>query len=371
MRRPHASLSTSGAAAWALAACLIALACCTAPPAAAPSESAGADIAEPGAPAIEMPGPARGRREQAAALNAECERCHAPEAREWRASLHREADLVPAYRRAFAIEPMPFCRSCHAPEANPEEPESDAVAAIGVGCVTCHVTGSAVLAAPLRNPASPALSPHPIVRDARFAGDGACAGCHEFGFPSTPGRETRDKMQWTMTEHARSAAADVPCAGCHMPLERGRRSHTFAASRDPAMLARAAHITAERDGPSSVRITLAPAEAGHAFPTGDLFRRIEVLAQIDGPDHMVLGSDVQYLGRHFERRGAGSGRRLVRDDRLFGAPVTVTLSLGPDAAGRPIAYRVAYQRIEHPVGTGDEAAVLEGETVLAQGILHP
>lgn len=319
-----------------------------------------------------MPGPARARGESAVAQSLECERCHDEIAREHRASLHHRADVEPAYRRAFALEPLPFCRGCHAPEASPIEPESETLAELGVGCVTCHWTGAAVLAAPHPSETSPrAQAPHPVIYDARFATGDACASCHEFSFPSRPGSAPHDKMQWTVTEHERSAARDVPCADCHMPRTAGRRSHLFAASRDPAMLANAARVTASRKGPSTIEITLTPTARGHAFPTGDLFRRIEVLAQIDGPDHMVLGADTHYLGRRWSLSGQGQGRHLLSDNRLFGDPVTVLLHLGPEAETRPIVYRVAYQRVAHPNGTDDEQAVLEGETVLGQGILAP
>lgn len=358
------------------------------PPSPAPAPAAQSGAASPPAASLAMPGPARGRLEQAVIENEACERCHAEQAREWRASLHRRADLEPSYRRAFAIEPMPFCRGCHAPEAVPDEPESDAVAAIGVGCVTCHVTNAGVLAAPFRGPGAPPPAPHAITRDARFAGDAACASCHEFGFPGTPGKEPPEKMQWTVTEHARGAAAATSCAGCHMPsaprlpLEgaahtsegpaaRGGRSHLFAASRDPAMLASAVRIAAERIDATRVRVVLSPGGAGHAFPTGDLFRRIEVLAEAEGPDHMSLGSDVHYLGRHFDLRAHSAGRRLVRDDRVHGEPVTVVLDVGAAGASRPIAYRVAYQRVDHPNGTDARDAAVDGEVVLAQGLLPP
>ena len=323
-------------------------------------------------PPLDMPGPARAREEQAVTANAACEACHPAEAAEWRRSLHRTADLEPSYRRAFAVEPLPFCRGCHAPEADPDAPESEAVAALGVGCVTCHVTNGDVLAAPWTGPGAPPPAPHPVARDARFATDAACARCHEFGFPGTLGRDPGEKMQWTVTEHARSGAAATACAGCHMPRHAaGRRSHTFAASRDPAVLAAAVHIEARRVDAGRVSVVLSPKGAGHAFPTGDLFRRIEVLAEVQGPDHMVLASAVRFLGRHFEPRSHGAGRRLLRDDRVHTEPVAVLLELTEAAATWPIAYRVAYQRVDHPNGPDEEAATVDGEVVLAQGVLPP
>ena len=339
---------------------------------AAPAPPTAEGPARADTPAPEMPGPARARNQEAVIANGACEACHLAEAAEWRASLHHTADVEPSYRRAFAIEPLPFCRGCHAPEASPEEPETEAVAALGVGCVTCHVTNGAVLAAPWKGASAPPPAPHAITRDARFASDDACARCHEFGFPGTLGREPHEKMQWTVTEHARGPSAGTACAGCHMPIGAGgRRGHTFAASRDPAVLARAVGITIERLAAGRVRVVLSPRDAGHAFPTGDLFRRVEVLAQAAGPDHLVLASDVRYLGRHFEPRGHSAGRRLLRDDRVYTEPVTVELDVSAGGAGRPIAVRVAYQRVDHPNGTDEQEAAVDGEIVLAETVLPP
>jgi hypothetical protein len=234
------------------------------------------------------------------------------------------------------------------------------------------VTSGAVLAAPWSGAGEPPRAPHAIARDARFAGDLACARCHEFAFPASRGAEERDKMQATITEHARSSASGVACAGCHMrAAPSGRRSHVFAASRDPSALAAAVRIAASREGASRVRVVLSPSGAGHAFPTGDLFRRVEVLAEIDGPDHVSLGRDVRYLARHFDLKTKTAGRRLVRDDRVRDRPVEVELDLGAAAAGRPIAYRVAYQRVDHPNGIDEEDAQVDGEIVLAEGVFTP
>lgn len=322
-----------------------------------------------GAPAA-MPGPARGRKADAVRENAACVGCHAAAATEWRASLHARANVEPTYRRAFAIEPLPFCRGCHAPEADPFEPESADVSALGVACVTCHVTDGGVLAAPRTDGHDDARAPHAITRDARFASRAACASCHEFAFPTALARPTRsagDMMQTTAIEHAASPAASTSCAECHMPRDGGRaRSHAFVASRDAATVKRAVAVRATRTGPSTARIELTPRAPGHAFPTGDLFRRVEVLAEATGPDTMVLGREARYLTRHFEPRRSGQGQRLLRDDRVMFETVHVDLDVGVAA---PISWRVAYQRVEHPSGADDGDAALDGEIVLGEGVL--
>lgn len=333
-----------------------------------------------------MPGPRRRRGEAAVAQNAACEGCHEDVAREWRGSLHQRSNIEPAYQRSFAIEPMRFCQGCHAPESDLDaDPPAD-VSALGVGCVTCHVTPEGILAAPPASGANSAPSrapaPHPVVRDPRFSSGDACASCHEFPFPDAGVRGSIELMQSTHAEHARSPFAETSCAGCHMPAVsdgggRARRSHAFAASRDPAILKGSVRVEAQRTGPTTVRITITPQGVGHALPTGDLFRRIEVLAEGLGPDNLVKGRAARYLTRHFrvERRSPGVALRILeRDDRvgLSGdAPTVIDLDAGELAAGAPIAWSVTYQRVEHPRSVGEDDAVIEGEIPIAQGIEPP
>lgn len=352
----------------ALAATVLALAACRpAPPLATDPTPA---------VAIPMPGPARARGESAAVANAACESCHLDIAAEWRASLHRHAQTEPTYQRAFAIEPLPFCQGCHAPEADPTGPVSPALADLGVGCVTCHDTGAGILAAPAFSaPASaPSRAPHPVARDARFASNGGCAGCHEFRFPGVRDTLTPapgELMQSTAREHAASAHAATSCASCHMPLagdpRRPHRSHAFGASRDPALIRSAVRVTATRPAPHRLRLELTPTGLGHAFPTGDLFRRLEIVADVVGPDAMLLGTASRYLTRHFE----GPRRQLRADDRVglaAASPSIIELDLGAAAEHRPIAWRVAYQRVAHPRSVDERDALVDGEIEIAQGI---
>ncbi|AKT40999.1 uncharacterized protein CMC5_051560 [Chondromyces crocatus] len=339
-----------------------------------------------GAVGTRMPTPARARGAVAVAVNQGCEGCHEGEARAWRASLHHRANTEPAYQRAFALEPLPFCRGCHAPEGVPTEEAPEAVGKLGVGCVTCHVTGDApgmlargarlaelpVLAAPWRGASAPPAAPHGVVRDARFGGAEACAGCHEFAFPTAPGRRLSELMQSTISEHRASASAGQSCAGCHMPEgPDGRRRHAFVGSRDEGFVRSAVQVSARRVSATGVEVTLSPANSGHAFPTGDLFRRLSVSAEALGPDEMVLGGAERFLARHFELRAGQSGRRLVSDDRVHGTPVVVALDVGDAGVGREIGWQVTYQRVAHPNGVEARAASVEGEVRVASGRLAP
>jgi hypothetical protein len=323
---------------------------------------------------VAMPGPARAgvAAPGSARENAECEGCHPREAAEWRTSLHRNAYTSPAFARALRAEPLSFCRGCHAPEAPVDRAPDGEEAAVGVACVTCHGAGDRVLAAPS---AAPSRAPHGVVRDAAFASDAACAGCHEFAFPD---RRPRGEplMQRTVAEHAHSPAATTPCAGCHMPRidESGGRSHLFAASRDAALVRSAVVVTARRRSSSAVAIAVTATPAvGHAMPTGDLFRRIEVVASMDKGGAAITRRT--YLARHFRAGSAphvGPSAALeweTGDDRPGARGArdrVVVIDFGNAGRDRPIRYRVTYERAENP-GPTEETTPVEGRIVLAEG----
>jgi hypothetical protein len=317
--------------------------------------------------ALTMPSPAtnayeRGDREK---LDASCKQCHAAAARDHEASLHRASFTDASFQRGYVAEPQAFCRSCHAPESRPNA-EPDAFARDrGVTCVTCHVpkSGGAVLAGPRARP-SGVSAPHEIARVPDL-GTRACASCHEFAFPGAEQMGERGLMQSTMTEHARALGdlAARACADCHMRRgDDARASHGFAASRDPAALARAIDVVAARGADGRLVFTLTSREIGHAFPTGDLFRRLVLRVKTR---HTVIE---QPFGRTFRAErtpDARSVRRCTSDTRIEGSR---TLELPIDAS-EPVSWELVYQRV-----TGVEQAPpfrvdVEAETRLHAGVL--
>ena len=261
--------------------------------------------------------------------NAACEGCHRDIADEWRQSLHHTSFSDSDFQRSFALEPSAFCHDCHAPE------RGAAGEAMGVGCITCHVpSGSVPLAAPAKDTESDAGAPHAALRLDAFATQAACASCHEFLFPDAQLRSSPLAMQRTVSE---AAGRGERCASCHMSKRGGHADHRFAASRDPGMVKSAVTVTALRVAPTVVEITLTPAREGHAFPTGDLFRRVRVTA----------GASERFLTRHYVTRQERPGimlRTEVSDDRVLGTPRVVRLEV-PQAVTR---VRVVYERAEGP-----------------------
>ncbi|MEM6993212.1 MAG: multiheme c-type cytochrome, partial [Myxococcota bacterium] len=297
-------------------------------------------------------------------IHAACVDCHPEAASTWQGSLHHRSFSDSDFASAFAAEPRAVCRSCHAPEADPTlGVTAGALTDLGVACVTCHVARSP--GGNGRRTARPTRG-HPPLRSPELATASACASCHQFVFPDDPSRA----MQATIDEHVQSPAADVPCIDCHMPRRpelAGARDHGFAASRDPAMLRSAVEVTAERVAAEGVTIELTPASIGHAFPTGDLYRRVVVTAEAFDGARQVAG-DFAILGRQFD-----AGHRVEQDTRLGAggdyAPRRIELGL-PGAAGLSVRWSVSYERLDLPQHS-DRAQEPFGSIELYRGWLPP
>jgi hypothetical protein len=329
-----------------------------------------------------MPTPARGPRGQSNRLdrNDECVACHADVASEWTHSLHQRAFEDPMFQAAIERERHPgFCRSCHAPEADPMREPTAREAAAGVACVSCHLTGGdpAVLAGP--NPQADDDDrevPHALRRTAAFASPDACGGCHEFWFPSNGRAGHALKMQRTISEHARSDHADVSCQGCHMPPARSggavHHDHGFAVAGQPNMLRAAVTIVATRPEPGRVVIELSPRMVGHAFPTGDLFRRLSV--DVHSDDSGPSWSAQRVLGRHFgvQRVGDGQVIRVEHDDDrvgVGGGPTIVTFTLPPELHDSAITWELVHERALDASSGADQHAQIWDRTTFARGKL--
>lgn len=288
-------------------------------------------------PAPSMPHPPPLLRARAAD-NAACEGCHTGIAAEWRQSLHRTSFTDADFQRGLTRDPDPFCRGCHAPESDPK---------LGVACVTCHVTNADVLATP---GSSSSTAPHALTRTPEFATNAACAKCHEFDFPDANLRNKPLAMQRTISEHR--GRSDT-CATCHMTKKDGHADHRFAASRDDAFVKSAVTIRARRVGPDRIEVVLEPALVGHAFPTGDLFRRVRVSA----------GRENRFLARHYANRQEVPGvlvRSEISDDRVQGGDRIVEMKVPAEKT----RVRVVYERAEGPSATTSSSATVAGSIEL-------
>ncbi|MFO0683256.1 MAG: multiheme c-type cytochrome [Sandaracinus sp.] len=204
-----------------------------------------------------------------------CARCHEDAAAEHAASMHASAFDDPLFQREWGAalgdgERSPRCVACHAPLARDA---SDPRAHEGVGCASCHVREGRI-----ESVHASGRAPHEtrVVAEDVLTTD-RCAPCHEFAFPSR--HDHPEAMQRTVSEW-RSGGAIASCAGCHMPDRargvRAGRSHDVLGGRDPALTAEALdlRVTARLEGRATIVEARLVTRAGHAVPTGDLYRRV-------------------------------------------------------------------------------------------------
>lgn len=323
----------------------------------------------------------------------ECEGCHVTEAREWQGSQHRQSWTSALFQDAYRIEPMPECRNCHQPLTAGEKPTAaiKQLRSEGITCTVCHVRDGSILA-----PQRSGRAPHAVVEAPVMVESAFCGGCHQFNFPDRrPERhdnivyQTSEPMQDTLGEWQRlraKGAMPQTCQDCHMPPVNGaatagsprHRSHRFAGGYDQATLQRAVAVAVEiapaAPAPGSALaelvVHLAAQEAGHAVPTGDLYRSIVIEARpLDEAGKPVGAPQEQRLQRHFIStvESDESGRPRVRkrqseDDRLMpGQPQELRFRL--PAAARLVQYRISLSRLP----PGAKASIATSISLIAEG----
>lgn len=305
---------------------------------------------------------------------ARCAGCHPEAAATWHGSRHHSAFTNDAFARAWRDEPEQFCRDCHAPRAPIVEANGQDAAAMlaaterGIGCLDCHGVGDTLVTGA---GTSTRDVPHSLVRADDF-GTQSCARCHEFAFPEYSRRPDGTMMQTTMTEHRASAYADRSCASCHMPAgDDGHHDHSLGSSRTGQHLRDALAVVATREA-NTLIVTIEPRGIGHAFPTGDLFRRLTVHAELRD-DVGLLGTHTRYLARHFApyRRDDGTLDPAfhwpVPDDRIVG-PVTLRLAVKTEAKGE-LRWWVDYERVASRDEVAPTDSSIESTVRVAEGTL--
>jgi len=317
----------------------------------------------------------------------ECVQCHSDIAAEWRSSLHRQSWEDPVFQSAYSVEPLAFCRGCHAPTSNPKKTPTVAAGRNGVDCVTCHVQQGGIVG----SGEHAASAAHPVFADARLSTEAACGGCHQFNFPPISKQVVPQAMQNTLAEHEQSRFSDTPCQSCHMPVvETGGASHhrhDFSVLGNAAMIRSAAKVRASLTGANQVEVVVVADGVGHAFPTGDMFRRLEVRAEVrDSGGRTTNTLRPVILARRFadkprQAAGAGGGfqRVQVGDDRVappgFGEPRRVTFAIPGSPSAERVHYQVVYQRMSAPMASAfrvdralDEIVLAEGDVALAANL---
>jgi hypothetical protein len=119
-------------------------------------------------------------------------------------------------------------------------------------------------------------------------------------------------------------------------------------------------VSATRDaGGVTLTLVLAADKIGHAFPTGDLYRSLEVTAAVAGHvrTRALLGRVYRVVEGKDASGKAVSVRRETRDDRVPpSGSRTVTLLLHA-AAGETIEWAIAHLRTPPAIAAMDGVAV--------------
>lgn len=264
-----------------------------------------------------------------------CLECHAPIAAEWRQSYHFQSLTGRSWKDVRELGYMKLfdparkkCVHCHAPanvldlagsrsagageeplgvECTPSllrEPVGVIPAAraddaeLGVDCTACHVSERGISGAG-RHP----TAEHETIADPRFesaarTAETLCRSCHQATVAA-----------WRKTA---LAAAGTTCLDCHMPATsapsvvggpaRARRSHTFVADKDPAMLTKAVNAVLAVTADRRARLRIVNDRVGHYLPSGGNWLFVDFTA------HDAAGRELKT-----ERVGIGRDEALLLD----------------------------------------------------------
>ena len=288
-----------------------------------------------------------------------CAGCHSERAAEWGSSRHAVAFTNTAFQVSWSRTESPWCEACHADSSRPH----------GIGCASCHSGGDSLVA---DAPSLLARLAHPIRHSEALTDERACERCHQFSLPS-PGALTSgvDPMpfaetpsQDTVGEWRRSSAQQrgSTCVSCHDP-------HAAEGAHDREFMREAISVEAHYDG-VNVTATVRAEGVGHAVPTGDPFRRIELAICGPAPCEVPLAS--VFLER--TRRAEGTDWVVVSDTRIP-APVgdqraserTFVLTPGvplPPGARFRLVYRYPEPVLEQSLSRDDRYFVIDQGTLV-------
>ena len=138
-----------------------------------------------------------------------------------------------------------------------------------------------------------------------------------------------------------------------MPLDatRHKPTHDFSVLGHPELIRSAVRVSATRWNDRSIEVTLRAGEVGHAFPTGDLFRRLELRACVDQDAHEICAPPA-HLGRKYrvQLTPRGTERVPIADTRVAAPgtapPSTVRLAFDRDVTELAVRWSVVYQRAD-------------------------
>ena len=263
-----------------------------------------------------------------------CAACHEQEYREWQKSRHSQAWNNEVFQEGFDREPMLFCVHCHAPTSDQPQQLRQGRGSIeneGVSCRVCHVRDQMIITD------GDSGGFHDAVAVSELSTSRFCANCHEFNAVHESMRSlsrTSVPMQTTYSEwlRYRELGGEETCQSCHMP----GGSHEFPGIHGRKLGGDAIHIEIEKaDGGAS--LILRNVGAGHAIPTGDVFRMLTLEVEQAGGKWMTLTKFRKRYDVHVN--GEVTRQFIAEDNRLFPG-----MDKRVDLPGDATAYRLRFQQ---------------------------
>jgi hypothetical protein len=178
-----------------------------------------------------------------------------------------------------------------------------------------------------------------------------------------------------MGEHAQSANSAKPCQDCHMPRvasQKGppHRKHDFRVLGNADLMSRAVVVDKVEIKDDALYLDLALGTIGHAFPTGDLYRRVDVRAMaVDDQGKTIGKGSSQLLRRTFGPAFEGPNKAvpIEREDGRLTGPKHIVLPLPKGTTHA--RYEIVWQRLPPEMAKKFGMNMNDHEMVVREGFV--
>jgi len=253
----------------------------------------------------------------------ECGECHVRIYEEWQTSMHAKAYTNPYFQAYLKKDDYHYsCYYCHTQledqiefkivgfiDDDPNRPILDlnenfdrGLRDEGVTCATCHVANGMIY-----GPYGDADAPHPVEFAPKFRTTAVCEKCHEV--PQSKFMFYKSNPCGTVDEYNNGPykAKGITCQKCHMPsqlktLTRSSKifrqvgEHTFKGGHSKEMIKKALLIDVKKLG-EKFELTVMNNGAGHAFPTGDPDRYVNIITKFYDYEGNILQQELETFDR--------------------------------------------------------------------------
>ncbi|MDX1958804.1 MAG: multiheme c-type cytochrome [Leptospiraceae bacterium] len=249
----------------------------------------------------------------------QCKSCHKEEYKGWKESLHSKSFTNPRFKAAFQIEPNAWCLNCHAPYWENLTEKKDNLSIVmeqfyssnsiytknithrnqyqksydyssietslnkeGVNCSVCHMRNQTIFTNELtatKSIKNVLFSNHKLKENKSISNSDLCIGCHEFSFPNSVYpiiHYSNHKMQSTVSEYYEAKNSNKEnCNSCHFNVSYHGGSGLLNPSEFSKNFIIYFHYKNEK---KELQFEIFIPKIGHEFPTGDLFRELQIKA---------------------------------------------------------------------------------------------